>query len=305
MAPNSSVPEAPSADEKLYRSDDAGRTWAFVADVPVGDPGSDFVVSPSNPDVLYSGEGYPCYAGGSAVPMYKSTDGGHSWAEVPNGVDLAPVVVHPDHADWVYATGCDGVYLTKDGGINWTRQAHDALTGLVPIHIAPAGDDWDRIYVAAVSEGGSGVVLKSTDGGSTWSNVSPSTSLSWITDLAVDPANPDKVWFLEPHGVWRSSDGGATWSMSRSGLESVTAPPGEAPGEGVGIYSLALDPGDTSHLYLGAISGMYVSSDGGVTWSEVSTAWSGEAVIKLLWLRHHPGEIFETASSGVYRYQVP
>ncbi len=305
IGPNAPVPEAPAADEKLYRSDDAGGTWTLVGNVPISGPGSNFIVAPSNPDVLYSGTGYPCYAGGPPVPMYKSTDGGHNWTEVPSGVDLAPAAVHPSHADWVYATGCDGIYLTKDGGLNWTRQAHDALTGLVPLYIAPAGGNWETIYVAAVSEGGIGAVFKSADGGSTWTNISPSTTLSWITDLKVDPANSDRVWSLEPHGVWRSNDGGATWNFSRIGLESVTAPPGQAPGEGAGIYSLALKPEDSTQLYLGSITGMYSSSDSGAAWSAVDTPWSGQSVVRLLWLINHPSEIFATASSGVYRYQTP
>ncbi|HUW09357.1 MAG TPA: hypothetical protein VM537_06470, partial [Anaerolineae bacterium] len=295
------------SDLDLFRSDDAGSSW-----LRVGDSVGEFLMSPADPDVLYLGRGYPCLSDGPDIPMVKSTDGGAGWTELPAGLNLKPLAAHHTDPDRVYAGGCDGPYLTTDGGTTWTLQP-SPLWGVLEVkHIAPVGPTWETVYAAGVSEGGGGAILKSTDSGSTWQQVtplSPSPEIWWITDLLVDPADPLTVRFTDQHTPWWSSDGGATWSWSWTGLQDVVYNPSGPPGQTYGIYDLELDTADHDQLYLGTIRGLYVSADGGSNWYKVtgSHTWQDAALGKLLLLDAAPETLYlvREGEQGVHLYDLP
>ncbi|HUW12113.1 MAG TPA: hypothetical protein VM537_20465, partial [Anaerolineae bacterium] len=295
------------SDLDLFRSDDAGSNW-----LPVGDSVGEFLMSPADPDVLYLGHGYPCLADGPDIPMFKSTDGGASWFELPAGLNLKVLAAHGSDPDRLYATGCDGPYLSTDGGTTWTLQT-SPLWGVLEVKlIAPVEPAWETVYAAGVSEGGGGAILKSTDSGSTWQQVtplSPSPEIWWITDLLVDPTGPLTVRFIDPHTPWWSSDGGATWSWSWTGLQDVVYNPGGPPGQSYGLYDLELDAADHNQLYLGTIRGLYVSGDGGSNWYKVTggTTWQDAALGKLLLLNAAPQTLYlvREGEQGVHLYDLP
>ena len=95
----------------LYRSDLNGRSWYLVITEPAV---ADFLMSPSDPNVLYSGKGPDC--GGSSVsiaPMHKSEDGGETWTELPAGLDLKPLLIDPSNPNNVFAADCATIYLYR------------------------------------------------------------------------------------------------------------------------------------------------------------------------------------------------
>lgn len=77
----------------LYRSSDGARSWRLATSSPPVT--HSLVLGSSQPDVPYACAGYPCYAGGPAVPLWKSVDGGQVWFELPAGLNLEPLAVHP------------------------------------------------------------------------------------------------------------------------------------------------------------------------------------------------------------------
>ncbi len=180
------------------------------------------VFSPANSAIIWQGLRPPCLMGGPDEPMHKSIDGGLTWTEVPAGTNLQPVVAHPTNPNKVYAMGCDGPYLTVDGGATWQRQ-NSNLWGLYEVSdIAPVDPSWSTVFVGGVSEGGGGIVARSTNGGDSWQQVTPlAADIWWVTDVWVDPTQANWVYFTEPNGVWRSNDGGDTWQQFTAGLEDV------------------------------------------------------------------------------------
>ncbi len=260
-------------------------------------PRPDFVYSPVNSNLIWAGLTPACLAGGPPEPMYHSSDGGRTWRELPAGRDLQPVVAHPSDPGRLYAFGCDGVYLTRDGGETWQYQG-STLWGLYFVSdIAPVDPNWTTVFASGVSEGGGGMVARSTNSGQTWQQVTPLyADIWWITDVWVDPTNAQRVYFTEPNGVWRSTNGGNTWQRFTAGLEEIVW----APGRGTyGLLEIVSRLDDPQHLYLGTQAGLYESLNGGESWRKLAGyTWDHQPVDGLLaegsgvWLNSPDGAFY-------------
>lgn len=261
----------------LHRKVGAG-DWSLVAGAP---PRPRFVFSPANSSVIWAGLRPACLMGGDDEPMVKSVDGGQTWAELPAGLNLQPIAAHPNDPQRVYAYGCQGVYRTSDGGATWQLQASDLWLTYFVSDIAPVDPTWTTVFAGGISEGGGGMVARSADGGATWQQVTPlAADTWWVTDVWVDPTNPQRVYFLEPNGVWRSLDGGASWQRFTAGLEDVLYEDGR---EVYGLFELVSRLDDPSRLYLGTAAGLYESLDYGASWHKLAGyAWDHQRVDGLL-----------------------
>lgn len=283
----------------LYRSNDGGVTWILMNPSP---PNADTILLAANqPDILYAGDGYPCLAGGDDQPFWKSVDSGQSWQEVPAGLNLQPLAVHPNNATWLYARGCNGPYRSNDGGQSWQWQGDDLFLTYEGRLIAPAGA-WQTVYVGGVSEGGSGIIIGSQQGGQDWKRLTPlSVDVWWISALAVDPRADNSLYFGEPHAFWGSLDGGNHWYTSTNGLEDVVYDPAGPITQSYGLLSLAYNPLAPDQLLLGTIRGVYQSPDLGQHWSKMmDTPYQTAQVKQLLWLLAWPNRLFVTTPAGVY-----
>lgn len=254
------------------------------------------IFSPADSRLVWVGATPPCLLGDRHEAMYKSDDGGRSWRELPAGRDIRPVVAHPTDPFRVYGFGCDGVYITRDGGATWQRQPSELWLTYFVSDVAPVDPDWTTVFAGGVSEGGGGMVARSTDGGATWQRVTPlDADIWWVTDVWVDPTNPNRVYFTEPKGVWRSLDGGNTWQRFTSGLEDVLYADGR---EVYGLLEIHSRRDDASRLYLGTARGLYEGFDYGSRWRKLSGyVWDDDMVTGLLaegdgvWL-NSPGGAF-------------
>ena len=286
----------------LYRSNTGGANWALMNSAPPVT--HTIVMAPGQPDTLYGGAGYPCYAGGDDVPMWKSEDGGQSWEALPAGLNLQPLAVHPEGEEWVYAGGCDGPWLTHDGGTSWEHQEDDLFLVYNVLRAAPAtADDWQTVYLGTASEGGAGALIGSDNGGVDWALQTPLYDVDiWaVAALVVDPISPTHVYFGEPHAFWGSSSGGASWYTSTQGLEEVVYDPGGPITQTYGLYSLAYIPTDLNDLLLGTVRGLYGSDDRGHTWAKLNgPAWQNERVSAVLLRSAEPTKLFVTTPNGVH-----
>jgi len=281
-------------DTTLQRTDDGGRTWTVVGARP---PADNMIMSPADLNLLFAGDGLDCFRGGPAAPLSISRDGGKSWAESPGGQNLRPAAAHPTNPAVAWAVGCDGAYRTGDGGANWQRQLAEAW-GLYTLEtIRPVAGHPEVLYAAGNSEGGSGAVFRSDDGGESWRTVADSLEL-WTSALLPHPTNPDEVWFATPSGVWHSRNGGSHWEESAAGLEAA-AGGDDYQVEGKGLHALAR--ARSGVLYLGTEQGVFQSGDGGAHWRPLAgTPWEHEPVSHLF--INDAGRLWVTAASGVYIY---
>jgi len=289
------------ADAKgtLYRSDDAGQHWRLA-----GTALSAHSLLSADPNMLYAGDGYPCYKGGDPTSMWRTTDGGATWYVLPAGQNLKPLAAHPSDAR-LYAAGCDGPYLSTNAGTAFTHQP-DPLFGVYDVkQLAPVGSAWTDVWAGGVSEGGGGAVLVSRNGGGAWSQSTPlALNMGWLGDLKLDRTLLGWVYAAAYYGFFRTADDGTTWEAWSTGLEDVIDP-GTADRR-YGLLALAQLPGDPEHrLFLGTVRGLYTRGLPDAAWQKITgQPFDTQEVSDLLVLDAAPDDLFVTTSLGVYVYDL-
>ena len=181
----------------------------------------------------------------------------------------------------------DGIYVSNDGGASWEKKGLEASEHISKIIVHP--EDPNTVWVAAQgplwSAGGERGVYKTTDGGETWTRVLSAGEYTGATDLVIDPRNPDRLYaaMWQHHrtvaayigggpesGLWKSEDGGDTWSELKTGL----------PEGNMGKIGLAISPMQPDVLYA-AIEldlregGVWRSTNRGASWEKQSDMVSG------------------------------
>ena len=260
----------------VYRSTDAGLTWQHSG-LDNTRQISKIVVDSSNPQIVYVGALGHAYGPNPERGVYKSTDGGATWAQVlfkgPDlGVaDLAIAVAKPQilfatlwnahRPPWsVYGPllgAGSGLFRSTDAGATWQPCIGNGLPtgqwGRSGVAVSPDGQ---TVY-ALVEAAQSGLYV-SHDGGSNWTlaNADPRlTSRAWyFSRITVDPSDPN-TFYMPNVALMGSTDGGKTVSVVRG-----------APG-GDDYHELWVDPSNGSRMILGSDQGTTISLDRGKTWS--------------------------------------
>jgi YVTN family beta-propeller protein len=283
---------------QLYRSNDAGRNWALAG---VALP--EHTILSADENVLYAGNGYPCYMGGDPTSLWRTVDGGVTWYVLPAGQNLKPLAAHG--ADLrLYAAGCDGPYLSTDAGSSFVRQG-DPLFGLYDAKsIAPAAPGWHEVWVGGVSEGGGGGVLVSRNGGASWALSYPGpgvADIGWLGQVTLDRYQAGRVYVPAYHGFFYTPDAGVSWVNNSQGLADVIG--GVRPS---GLYAVAQDPGDPAHrLYLGTQRGLYARDNATAFWYKLAgQSFDGMEVNDLLVLDGLPTRLYATTQYGVFLYDL-
>jgi len=234
------------------------------------------------------------YVGAAAGGVFKSTDGGNSWKPVFDkepDASIGAIALAPSNPNLVWVgTGeanirgdvmaGHGVYFSPDGGATWRFMGLEDAGQISSVVVDPA--DPDRVFVGVVghawgpnAERG---VFMTTDGGATWKKVLYVDDTTGCADLIMDPGNPQvlfaamwqvvrRPWTLEDggpsSGIYRSTDGGTTWTELTKGL----------PDKPYGRIALAAAPSNPEHVYalVEAKKGMLWDSDDlGEHWKAVS-----------------------------------
>ena len=308
-----------TVEDRLYRSTNNGRSWSLVSTRPAV---RDFIMSPADPYMLYSGLELDCEADSAFVQsVFVSADGGASFTAWDPPVSLKPLLAHPTDPNRALAASCDGIYMTGNGGQHWELLSDSSETALwrdyVPVEIAAAytansagqpvgqGLTWEHLYVVAEAPGGASVVAYSNDEGDSWGQISPSgaTAPFRITSLAVAPQTAGRVWVAEIQGVWSTQDNGLFWALSNAGLSSVLDR-GYA-GRELGLNDVVLHPDET--LYLGTGVGLYEKPVAGAAWIKTDATEAPfrlSSVQSILFTDSRPDVLWLNTDTGVFLHQL-
>jgi photosystem II stability/assembly factor-like uncharacterized protein len=218
----------------IYKSTDAGKTWAHMGLGETGRIGK-IVTHPTNPDIAYV-----CAAGRITGPqqergVYRTMDGGKTWEQVlfvdkntgcsGLGMDARnsrkliagawQVEMHP----WAMLSGGpgSGIYISNDAGATWKRVESPGLpkspVGKIDVAIAPT--DSNRVY-ALIQTADQGSVWRSDDGGTSWRAVNYDRALigraGYYIGIEVSSDNRDEVYVADS-SFWGSVDGGETFKQ--------------------------------------------------------------------------------------------
>jgi photosystem II stability/assembly factor-like uncharacterized protein len=193
--------------------------WTRLA-WPEGGAVQNLVIDPKNPNTLYATGA--TYGTNSGVGIFKSTNGGANWRSVNFGLTSTAVssltIVAQNPSTLYVGTWGSGVFKSTDGGASW------GTTGLHQTHVNALAIDPQnaRIIYAATHMNAGGPtwdvdgLFKSTDGGISWTQLSPSY-LPQVQLLAIDPRSPNIIYAGESGccsngALYRSPDGGVYWT---------------------------------------------------------------------------------------------
>jgi photosystem II stability/assembly factor-like uncharacterized protein len=262
--------------------------WENIGPTNIGGRITSLVCDPAKPDSIWAGA-----AGGG---VWQSTDAGRSWKSLwhlQSVLNIGSLAIHPTNPKILYCgTGeanlsADsyagvGLYRTTNGGKTWTLLASSEKAGIPsrigviavdphdPNHIRIGGIGFGK---TSPQEHGFGGMYTSRDAGKTWTRESfISVQNYWCHSIVFHPAQPQRIFATftaqgVSNGIWRSTDGGATWSHLTNGLP--------APAQ-FNRSIIALAPSDPNVLYLQvaatseSVLGIFRTSDGGNTWKSIA-----------------------------------
>jgi hypothetical protein len=279
---------------------DAVGVWQLRGPINVGGRVTDLIGDPANANKFYVASA----SGG----VWKTTDGGATFTAIFDGkgtLAIGALALDPRDSNILYVgTGeanpgggsvtqpGDGVWKTLDGGATWTHLGLDNTIEIGRIVVDPKNPD--NVFVAAmgnlfthnIDRG----VYRSQNGGATWTKVLFVSDGAGAIDLAIDPATPTRIfaatWERQRtpteriyggpgSGLWRSTDGGTTWTLLGGGLPLSSTQPSRigvvvAPSAPSTVYAIFSRKADFS------LEGLFRSTDGGTTWvKQTATGLTG------------------------------
>jgi photosystem II stability/assembly factor-like uncharacterized protein len=256
---------AGSQDNNMERGSDATGPNAWTIPRYIGDGGFN-AIDPNDVNVWY--------INGQHVTINKTTDGGNTFSAVTKGITETngttlleePLVMDPSNSKRLYYGG-KSLWRTTDGAANWSAasSAIGSNQGTISV-IAVSPVDPDHVAFATSS----GFVFTSrsatkSTASTTWPSAQPRSG--FIPGLTYDPNNVNVLYATysqyksnssQSH-VYQSTDGGATWT----GIDGS----GDTGLPDIPVFTLLVDPLNSSMLYVGTDIGLFVSTDGGATWA--------------------------------------
>ncbi|MFN0099946.1 MAG: VPS10 domain-containing protein [Gemmatimonadaceae bacterium] len=274
------------------RADSVVRDWAAMSWRNVGPSrgGRSVAVSgiPGEPLTFFAG-----YTGGG---LWRTDDAGISWRNISDGQfrtgSIGAIAVAPSDHNVIYvgtgehpirgqsSTYGDGVYRSTDEGRTWAHVGLSATRQISAVRVHPA--DPNVVYVAAQGDRWKGTaergIYRSKDGGASWSLVLKGENAnSGASDLSIDPTNPRILyaafwdhqrmpWYVRSggagSGLWKSTDGGDTWTRLSQGLPRL-----------MGKIGVAVSPANPDRVFAiieAEQGGLFRSDDAGRSWRRLS-----------------------------------
>ncbi|MBF12535.1 MAG: glycosyl hydrolase, partial [Flavobacteriaceae bacterium] len=273
----------------LWKTTDGGVTWNPITDGQINSSSVGAIaVANSNPDILFIGMGETELRGNimQGDGVYKSIDAGKTWTHM--GLEdtqaISKIRIHPKNPNIVYVAALGhpygnnkerGLFKSIDGGKNWKKILYkSSKTGAIDLILDPNNPDtiytsfW-QVYRTPYKMLGGGQecsLYKSTDGGSTWMDISENPGFAkrpvGKIGITVSGANSNKLWAIvesDNGGVYTSENAGKTWKKINDERKLR---------QRAFYYSrIYADPKDENTVYA-LNTGFYKSTDGGKTFDK-------------------------------------
>jgi len=293
----------------VWRSTDFGSNWfPLFDDQPTGSIGA-IAVAPSNPNIIYVGSGAgiirPDLATGDGV--YKSTDAGKTWTHLGlrDSQMIAYIDVDPTNPDRLFVAALGhpygpneerGIFRSTDGGKTFQKVLYkDEYTSGNDVRIDPAKPNivyavlWQQ-QQSFIEGGGFGGavngVFKSTDGGTTWNQLTNGLSGVIQANIAIAPSNTRVIYALAATAtptnsvtgvvnLYKTTDGGEHWAPV---ISDSTRAMDQRPLARIGggdLPTVTVDPKNENVIYSASVV-MWRSDNGGVTWTPVRGSPGGD-----------------------------
>jgi len=289
----------------VWKTTDAGRTWLPIFDdQPTGSIGT-VVVAPSDPNVLYVGSGEalhrPDLSTGDGI--YKSTNAGKTWTHLGlrDAQQIPEIAVDPKDPNRLFVAALGhpygpneerGIFRSTDGGQTFQKVLYkDENTGGNDVDIDPSNPSivystlWEERqgpWENAVWAGTNGGIFKSTDGGTSWTQLTKGLPTVVQANMAISPANPKRIYAIiaaydapgtsanrGTSGIYRSDDAGESWVQ----ISTDTRPAGRIGG---GDLPMPIPHPKDADTVIVASTVSWKSTDGGKTWVPFKGAPGGE-----------------------------
>jgi photosystem II stability/assembly factor-like uncharacterized protein len=254
---------------------------------------ADVAIHPQNNNIWYVAVG----SGG----VWKTVNSGTTWIPVfdsQKSYSIGCIAIDPSNPNTVWAgTGenvggrhvgyGDGIYRSDDGGMTWKNMGLIESQHISEIIIHPSNSNivWVAVQGPLWSKGGERGLYLTTDGGKTWQKTLGDDAWTGVTDIMVDPSNPNRIYAATwQHGrtvasyigggpgtaIYRSEDGGLSWEKLTNGL----------PASGMGKIGLAMSFQKPDVVYAAIeldrrTGAVYRSEDRGASWKKMSDVVSG------------------------------
>lgn len=271
----------------VWKSTNAGSSFRPVFDKHIQCIGA-MIIDQKNPETVWVGSGESNMRNSVSVGngIYKTTDGGQNWSLL--GLDstehISKIAIDPNNSDVVYVAAPGplwsdskhrGLYKTSDGGKTWEKILYtDAKTGCADVLIDPKNPNtlyasmWTfrRTPWSFSSGGKTSALMKSTDGGKTWTKIQngfEGNEFGRIC-LAMSPSDPNRLYAIAESAktqLYMSKNGGQSWEK-KSGSMNVSWRP-------FYFSVIMVDPVDPQRIYRPSLS-LSISSDGGESFKEAS-----------------------------------
>jgi photosystem II stability/assembly factor-like uncharacterized protein len=197
----------------LLKSVDGGASWFELIDLNAGPAASDIAFDPQNSHNIYAGVG-------AGWGLYKSQNGGATWKNLLTSRDVRALAISAVDSQLVYVGTTDyystkgGVLRTTDGGANWATVLPNVIVNTLAMNLSN-----DSVIFAGTEDNG---ILKSSDRGLTWQNVSGSAIVAPVSKILYHPSH-DSVLLAATsgQGAFLSVNHGLTWTPANEGLADL------------------------------------------------------------------------------------
>lgn len=287
---NNQVIYAGTGSGSIFKSSNGGSGWMLFSSGLSGGTVSAIAIDPIDTDVIYAGElsaslfQLGAFVGVGDGGVFKSSDGGGSWALAVNGITncyIQALAINPTNSQVIYAGGNNSIYRSTNGGVSWIAINSGMTSNFVNAlaidqnntQVIYAGTGFDSgsfqgLLTSVVSSTSDGV-YKTTDGGNTWAQCNTGLpQYTTINSLAIDPRNSQIIIAGGSGGIYKTTNGGDSWTEMivnyGSSVENSTSP------ISLTINAIAISA-NSQIVYAVSSVGVFKSIDAGNSWAAINT----------------------------------